>query len=283
MVFLRRLRKDPKFAEGTAAALARPVHASPAEIRARETAVPSPVSSTRSSRTAPINEIPPGMPLMPDSPPSYARLGERRVSSIDEPRRSASQERSRRRLRVFGRGRGANRRPASSASSSRTRRRARRDDSSAHDESSDDAQAREMFVCSPAALAAVHASAAYDAVEWTLGDPAARTYLRDLSTKGRYVGAAEEVADPVRVHDNFVSFVVPHGWIATRTEWGFYLSSKNSLGFVLASSARDATKALVDTRRLSVFSEVRVMSSPVFESRHSAVVRYAAHDMCGRG
>lgn len=113
--------------------------------------------------------------------------------------------------------------------------------------------------------------------------PNSRLRLCDLNTKGKYVKIAEEISTVVRCHDNYVSFIVPHGWIATRTTWGFYLSSKQSIGFILTSSSREAGSILCDTRRLSVFSLVHVLSSPVFESKHTAVVNYAAHDIKGRG
>lgn len=113
--------------------------------------------------------------------------------------------------------------------------------------------------------------------------PHSRIQLCDLPTRGRLVRVAEEVAEPVRIHDNHVSFIVPHGWIATRTEWGFYLSSKLCIGFVMAVGAKDATRELVNTDKLCVFSEVVVLASPVFESKHKAVVNYAAHDIAGRG
>jgi len=113
--------------------------------------------------------------------------------------------------------------------------------------------------------------------------PNSRVRLCDLTSKGKYVDIAEEVDTNIRVHDNYVSFIVPRGWIATRTSWGFYLASNEYIGFVLAAPSRNATSMLLDTDRLCIFSKVRVLASPVFESTHTAVVTYVAHDLKGRG
>ncbi len=263
---MRRTRRH-KVAEGTAHALAQPVRPSPPELFVRAgggDAASNASSSARrdDSNMAPSNRLPPGMGELPTQPPEYVRLMERRAPSIDG---SAADARGRNRLRsLFKRHRGA-----SNVSNTVEK------NSSAAD--------HERDAPSEQTPPQRDNSAEYEGHVFRSEAPQTRLQLCDLKSKGRYVRVADEVSEVVRVHDNHVSFVVPHGWRATRTPWGFYLSSKLSIGFVMACGAKDASRLLVDTQRLSVFSEVRVMASPVFESRHTAVVHYAAHDISGRG
>ena len=51
----------------------------------------------------------------------------------------------------------------------------------------------------------------------------------------------------------------------------------------MASSAKDASKLLLDPQRLCSFPQVCFMASFVFESGHIAIVYYAAHDILGPG
>lgn len=123
----------------------------------------------------------------------------------------------------------------------------------------------------------------YHATELRREAPHTRLHLRNLSTKGQYVSVGDEVSQHVRCHDNNVSFVVPPGWIAIRTHFGFYLGCGSAFGCIYAVPAKSAPDALLDTKKLSVLSNIHVSSSPVFESQHRIAVRYTAHDIEGRG
>jgi len=315
MAFMRRVRRQ-KFAQGTAEALAVPVRPSPTDIFERagggetpsEVSLQSPISQPSASpERRIINELPPGMPKMPVEPPEYAR-NERRASSLDEEEYVKSKRRLRnvfkkrsyyqdaidndyanhnRRTRTpmdsvptisgdssvtqvdNGNGNGNN-------SGSRTRNSGSRERSGT--------RTRTTTVSHPPSSSmSLNYDGEYECQAIPTESPNSRLRLCDLNTKGKYVNIAEEVTQVTRIHDNYVSFIVPHGWIATRTSWGFYLSSNKCIGFVLTSSSREASSILCDTRRLCVFSKVHVLSSPIFESKHTAVVNYAAHDIKGRG
>lgn len=274
---MRRGRRGHKPAEGTAQALAQPVRPSPPELFVRAgggDAASNASSTTRqdsnaggtTAARAPSNRIPPGMGTLPTNPPEYVRQMERRVPSIEG---STTEGKPRSRLRsLFKRG-GNNRRGASNVSNT------------VEKQSGGEGTGERYSDNTPSYEEGNTAD--YEGHVFQTEAPQTRLQLCDLKSKGRFVRVADEVSEVTRVHDNYVSFVVPHGWRATRTPWGFYLSSKLSIGFVMASSAKDASKLLVDPQRLCVFSQVRVMASPVFESRHTAVVHYAAHDISGRG
>lgn len=301
MGFLRRGRRRPKGAKAPPEPAQQQSGSStqPAVHRTSGAALPAGKASSSSKSTSTssvtpttgpaLNKLPPGMPTMPETPPEYARLAERKVSDIDErfnsARRSLSFDsadsrgwKNRRRLRhVFGRS-PRSRRSRSSAGSTGSASNRRLSDVPVAD-----GEASSVGLLSLAAGLACAPSDYDQAPHAPEEDPASRLKVSDLNTKGRLLLVEETMTEPVRVHDELVSFVVPHGWSATRTAWGFYLVCKDCLGFIMASSAQDATKHLIDTQKLSVLSDVHVMSSPLFESKHRAVVQYASLDLEGKG
>lgn len=83
-------------------------------------------------------------------------------------------------------------------------------------------------------------------------------------------------------NDGYIEFLVPSGWIATRSMDSFCLSNGRSLGFVRAVQASNASEALLETDRLQVMSHVYALSSPTFENG-CVTVKYSSNRGAGRG
>lgn len=97
-------------------------------------------------------------------------------------------------------------------------------------------------------------------------------------------GLPNEMQQGETCTDGCLTFVVPPGWIATRTMDSFCLVNNLSLGFVRAVKASNAAEALLETDRLQVMSHVTALSSPVFdENGNFATVNYLSTMGKGKG
>lgn len=92
----------------------------------------------------------------------------------------------------------------------------------------------------------------------------------------------DEVPGGVMFTDGMVSFIVPPGWVAMKSDDCVLLYSGRCFGYVRSVKANAAAQSLLETERLQVMSNVYAMSSPVLEG-DCASIRYASPLGFGEG
>lgn len=92
----------------------------------------------------------------------------------------------------------------------------------------------------------------------------------------------DEVPGGVMYTDGMVSFVVPPGWVAMKSDDCALLYASRCFGYVRSVKANIAAQSLLETERLQVVSHVYALSSPVLEG-NCATIRYASPLGIGEG